>query len=378
MTTENTATTIKMPNLAFVSVAALALTGCNQALIPDLTTTGSVFGAAQSSAYEHTLSQKRPVQEAFMRLPEGGQDVIEVNETRFANGVQQNIIYRGDHSTVGENNAQVRMVLHKVWPKPKGAILKVAPTTQSAIRAEMNRAIPGVKMRFSNQLNSNPYGPFGYAIGNAGGGVRCIYGWQHLRGNGYQPWGIFTQNSKKPEMSVRLRVCRGGVTTQQLVSLMRRLRIEADPSRVQQPAAVSWNAGPGGISSTALPGAEQVGYVSDPTLNYQPQGIDEAPVRAVAAPKRKSPIRKSERRSVRTTSAPANIVAKAAPAAPTIAVAPIPVPNTTASAVALAPSPVTPNAAKKTVSAAVAPTAIAPLQPLPAGAAKTFVVPLPN
>ena len=270
----------------------VALVGCNQVSMPDVLTTGSTLGMQKKAAYEHTISEKRPPQEAFLLLPNGAGDVIDVTKRQYANGVEQLIVYTGDDVTLGQNVAKVKMRLNKVWPKPKGAKLGISEPTRRTVAAEMRKVLSGVPMRISNELHTNAYGPFGYALGRAGDGVNCIYGWQHLRGNGrtISTLPLFNKVSEKPELSLRLRVCRYRASDRQLVDIMRRLRVEADPSQAINPTRVSWNAGTGGTTSLAMPGYEQGGYQSDPV--YVRPEIVEAPRQVISKPVAKTAPRK--------------------------------------------------------------------------------------
>jgi len=277
----------------------IGLAGCNQAVLPDMTTTGSVFGAStsavfgghKSAAYEHTIAEKRPVQSAFLKLPNGAGDVVDLTERRHKNGVEQLIVYAGDFETRGQNAARVRLKVNKFgMRKPKGG-LKILPPSEAILAREMRKVLPGVSMNVSNEFHTNAYGPFGYALGRASGNINCIYGWQHMRGNGkvVSELPLFNKASDKPELSLRLRVCKYNTPARKLVDLMRNLRIDADPSRAMSPERVSWNAGPGGSTSMAMPAYEQGGYVSDEIIAAEPAPQEKPVERPVAVKAKKKP-----------------------------------------------------------------------------------------
>ena len=259
-------------------MALVALAGCNQMPLPDFTTTGSVFGSTQAPAYSHTLTEKRSVQEAFVELPATAGKVFDVTQTRYGNGVEQLIIYQGDALTSGENVAKVQLVSAEKGFGRKSESLKLASTSLGQIRAEMRKVLPGVSMRISTQLHSNAYGPFGYALGRSSGNVQCLYGWQTMKGTANDRWAIIRGQSAKPSLSIRLRVCRASTSADQLVDLMRDLRVEADPAQALRPTSVSWRSGSGEDLSTAMPQYEPGGYVSDSEMTVSEPVVNAAPV----------------------------------------------------------------------------------------------------
>lgn len=299
---------MSVANYSTVTIALLALAGCNQAALPDLTTTGSVFASTKSAAYNHTIAEKRPVQEAFVKLPENAGSIVDVVQRRHANGVQQTVTYAGDFETRGENAVRVRLVVKSGWSKRDGNKLKTVQPTLAAVAREMRKSLPGITMRVSNELHKNAYGPFGYALGSATGNVECIYGWQYLQGNRNKISEIPFINSaivKKPELSMRMRVCKYGATAQQLVDLMRYLRIDADPSRALNPSRVAWNSAPEGQMSLTEEGFVPGGYVSDPVL---PNVVEERqPIATKPVLKRKRRRAKATRRSKPAVYKPARI-----------------------------------------------------------------------
>ena len=273
--------------------ASFGLVGCNQALVPDMTSTGSIFGPAKNSAFKHTITQKRPLQEAFLHLPPSAGQMLNVTQSYHGNGVEQLIIFEGDFDTRGENAARVRMVTTKLFATKSAENISILPTSARQIRRELARVLPGVRMRISNRLHANAYGPFSYALGRAAGNVNCIYGWQNLNGSANDRWAPLRGKSAKPKLSVRLRVCRTGFSNRQLVDLMRNLRIEADPAQALRPTAVSWNAGTVTNLTTAMPQYEAGGYVSNQLEPVAPEYIEPKPKRVQAKRVAKKPRKRT-------------------------------------------------------------------------------------
>ena len=283
---------------ALVICASTVLAGCNQASLPDMVTTGSVFGATKAPAYDHAIAEKRPVQEAFLKLPSGTGSVIDLTETRYANGVEQLIVYQGDFDTSGENAARVRMVVHNIWPKPTGPTLELARPSTAALRREMRQVLPNVSMRISNELHRNAYGPFGYALGRARGNVTCMYGWQEVQGEGKSAGytlPIFNKPSDKPELSIRLRVCRENARADQMVALMRRIRIEADPSAALQRRSVSWGSNVNNVLPMEMESFDAGGYQSSAAEPIEDDFV------APAAPKKKPSKKTVKRKTVKAS-----------------------------------------------------------------------------
>lgn len=260
-----------------LSIAAFGLAACNQVNLPDYGTTGSVFSAAKAPAFQHTIAEKRPVHEAFVELAPGGGNVVDVTESRYANGIEQLIVYQGDHDTRGENAARVRMVVGPVPKNADRAGLTLSDISQRAIADEMRNVLPGTRMRFSGSLERNSYGPFGYAIGTGSGKTRCLYAWQKLEGEGGRNLRIpFLDIARHdPALSVRLRVCRTGVSTENLVNLMRTIRIDADPERARATSAFNWNASNREIAGDGryLPATSAEGFRSRATVEPEPVNI---------------------------------------------------------------------------------------------------------
>jgi len=296
----------RLPKAPIVlSLACLMLTGCNQARFPDFTTTGSVFGTSKESAYSHALAERRPVQEAMVELPLRAGAPLEVIQSRAGNGIKQRIVLKGDALATGQNTVDVRMVVKKVWPKPRKEGIGTHGSSLGAIKAQMRRALPGIKMRMSNELNTNAYGPFGYALGRAPGNVRCLFGWQNVSGKGREPLGIFTKASQRPELSVRVRICRGDVNSEQLVAMLRRMRFDADPNRVTKPQAVSWRAG-NGEDIQSFAGSSSQGYLSQkPKVSYQPEGLTQQtkPAAVAKASARKNRVARKKTATRKTSPA---------------------------------------------------------------------------
>ena len=87
----------------------------------------------------------------------------------------------------------------------------------------MAKYLPGVPMSIGNTMNSNGFGPFGYALGRSGGQT-CLYGWQSAGATRDQNApGTPLLAAPGRSMSLRLRLCRAKASPAALVGIMQSL-----------------------------------------------------------------------------------------------------------------------------------------------------------
>lgn len=126
------------------------------------------------------LANKVPVEQAFITPPPGGPEPIAVIEQRFSNGVLQEIILDNPTSSAGQN-VLVARAFGPMGEDRGMERMSLDEPTVADIRREMRERFPGVYMNVSETYVQNRYGPFGFATGQMGGGVNCIYAWQEIR-----------------------------------------------------------------------------------------------------------------------------------------------------------------------------------------------------
>lgn len=169
-----------------------------------------------------TATVEVPVAEALV-LPEPGAapQVITVLETDYINAVQQEIILATNSRSRGQN------AIYAVFFGPvKGRtgwenLRKDEFLNDEALDEEMLERMPGVPMHVSNYFVQNRYGPFNYAIGNAGGGELCIYGWQRIQSQAR----LRLIPPDSGVLAIRLRLCQVGASEQDLLRVMYRYSI---------------------------------------------------------------------------------------------------------------------------------------------------------
>lgn len=156
-------------------------------------------------------------------LPEPGSTppVIAVVQTTYLNAIEQEIMLGTNAHSRGQN--AIYTVFFGPVKERTGWENTRADDFLSAevIDQEMLDRMPGVTMHVSNYYVQNRYGPFNYAIGNAGGGELCIYGWQRIQSQ--VPMNIFRVD--RGVLSIRLRLCQIGASEQDLLRVMYRYSI---------------------------------------------------------------------------------------------------------------------------------------------------------
>lgn len=167
-------------------------------------------------------AQPVPADNAFIRLSPAAGAVREVREQTYANGVSQRIMLAGDAA----NRMDVSIRVDGARQAATGIIPMQKPT-QEGIRLELAERFPSVQMQVVARPMRNTYGPFGLAIGRGAGETRCIYAWQWIDDAGdlrssnasvFKKLGAVTGNAAPA--SLRLRLCREGVTVDHLASAM--------------------------------------------------------------------------------------------------------------------------------------------------------------
>jgi hypothetical protein len=125
-------------------------------------------------------------------MPAEAGEILSVVEEIRPDARSQRIVIAGTGALPGENAVTVRA----------GGGRSARPT-ETSIAAEMEEVLPGIPMRHADVLGRNGYGPFAYALGQAGP-FTCLYAWQHLEGDG-RPGLLGARSST---VDVRVRLCR--------------------------------------------------------------------------------------------------------------------------------------------------------------------------
>ena len=242
---------------------------------------------------------------AVMLLPEGAGAVSNVREKNYVNGSRQEIILSGDKMTHGENVIDVSIQTTQTQPTI-GAGLQIGKPSERSVRNEILSRFPDVRMGIVTRPMNNVYGPFGLAIGKRSDGARCVFAWQWIDdiadtsrgGSGFSRIGVLLSRRSTPA-SIRIRICRGDQTADQLAGLIEGLRFTSAeaverimtmdranlPSMSTGVARVSAN---GATFNDAMPEERSLeASLIGPASTPQPVRVTAAPRPQVAAAPRK-------------------------------------------------------------------------------------------
>ena len=337
--------------LRFVSLVALTigLSGCG--MLPFDTMDGS----EDPKPFPTTLGVSIPPSQAMAAMPSGAGQVISVIERRRSNAIQHDITLAGAPPNFGENQINVTAFryVEDIPEKPLADKIKIERPTDSDIYNEMQERFPGGALPSSNAVPRNGMGTFGYAFGRRNG-ANCLYAWQWIEPAQARPFTPFNNKTAAP-ISVRVRMCRPGMTEEVMVDLVRQMFVSprhddsyrGNPtSRGPGPMAGYGGMGGRGLRGDALSAARPMtnGYASaygngygnmatgygddagyDRAYNYPKyqtaMATGYSPYAAVAA----APVRRKVRRVVvRRRVAPAATYSYSAPAASTPATTIVP------------------------------------------------------
>jgi hypothetical protein len=149
----------------------------------------------------------------LVTLPAAAGGIVAVTDQRKISRYTQTITLAGDPGISGENFITVAVTRDGLAPR----------IDQSDIYEEMAAKIPSLPMSMGPPDTTNGFGIFGAAIGTRGT-ESCLYGWQSV--NLADQWLSGHESSAFDEqhsLSIRVRLCRTGVSTAQLLGLMERL-----------------------------------------------------------------------------------------------------------------------------------------------------------
>ena len=216
--------------------SALSLAACLGASLAACTTDSSSeqggfasFRGYGGQGYANSVDPRslaNPVMpRAYATLPPAAGPVVNVLEQRFANGLTQDIILAGDTSTGGENKITVSLLSRQAnsFDGTNPGMLRLRKSSDAEIFEEISGQFPDVDMKLSQIVDRNAQGPFGYAFGHRGK-LTCIFAWQWLEEQGGREGFFFDLSvSDNPSATLRVRLCKTGMSEQTLAGLVRQL-----------------------------------------------------------------------------------------------------------------------------------------------------------
>ncbi|CAN2535137.1 hypothetical+protein [Methylocapsa aurea] len=251
-------------------ILALGLSACSTmptrgVLAVDPTPTGATAGPPAAQGVE-----ARSGAAAILALPAEARVRGGLEERRYANGWRQSVAL--DRALMGKGWNELTL---DIRAQPAGGgregEIPMGKPTQEGLRQELALRFPTTRMRIIAKPLRNELGPFGLAVGPGPDGARCAFAWQwvdDLRAVA-RPDAAATTIVRGDEVpaSIRLRLCRKGVTEQQFADWFSRLRateaanvervVEAARSGVDAPvptpAAGDRPTAPATVASIAAP-----------------------------------------------------------------------------------------------------------------------------
>lgn len=274
--------TTKIKNLIMV-MGSLSLVSCAGYGLDRYSTASIMPETLPNPGFEHSTTEEVPLSRAFVLFPDAVGQPVGVFETAHSNGISQKVVYYGEPATPGENFLDIRAVRGGGKSKAGANALTLHDNTARKLQQELRKVMPNADMRLSALVENNAYGTFGYALGTEYDGQNCIFAWQSIKGHVKAFDGLFRRfKNDRRAISIRARFCRSTFSRQNLVSMMRGMRIVLDPKDLDKREVVRWKGEGQGINSYGNPEALADGYVTEgvagPNSVEMSQSFPEAPV----------------------------------------------------------------------------------------------------
>ncbi|MEP0322375.1 cellulose biosynthesis protein BcsN [Bauldia litoralis] len=240
-------------------------------LIVGLGLSGCVSGPRIAS-----VKSELPAAESFVTLPPGGPATISILEKRYKDAIVRETILATDSRVPGQNFLTATIRGPVGYRTNRDNALGPDSITPSQIAKEFQWYLLGVPMMRSQLYAQNKYGSFGFALGTARTGDRCLYAWQHI--GRHQDTVLPTTGS----VSIRLRLCDADASEQELLSVMYGFTI------VGYLPSPLWNPYGNAPKVSQSLGALSAPY--EPTLPVVEAPVRKTPVRPKPAPPVKAPV----------------------------------------------------------------------------------------
>ena len=160
-----------------------------------------------------------------------GEQAVSVREHRYVNGLRQDILLKGGALRGVQNGLTI--LAHTSRQETLDEQVPLVRPSESGIRSEIGSVFPHLDMQIAERESSNAYGPYGLALGRAGGDVRCAYMWQWIDENRMP-----AEAAPAGPLSIRVRLCRAGVTFDEMASEMDHLAIGGEQVAGLEPPGV--------------------------------------------------------------------------------------------------------------------------------------------
>lgn len=274
-----------------------------------------------------TLARAVPPEAALAMLPAEAGAVVSVSEQREEERLRQTVTLAGAATARGSN--EIRIVAERRGPSTTRRV------TEAQIDAELAAELPGIDMRPTSRVIVNAAGPIGVATGRARDGSECAYGWQETaaaprRGAPHEGLGALFAETDRTDLSIRVRLCRKGVSQEQLIAAIEGLSLRAGVASRRGSFATGSIVGGDALTSAGYGGravAAPIAVAPRATVATAPRRVAPLPAARVAAVPKPS----TEAAAAKPVSRVPEVAAKASPGitdvAPTIVANPIPLPS---------------------------------------------------
>ena len=214
-----------MLRIAVALALAASLGACSSGSLDGSESYSGYAGAGYGNGVDPRSLANPVMPRAYATLPPGAGPVVNVLEQRFANGLTQEIILAGDTPTGGENKITVSMLSRQAnsFDGTNPGMLRLRKSRDAEIFEEISGQFPDVNMNLSQIVDRNAQGPFGYALGRRGK-LTCIFAWQWIEDrSGLDAVFVDLSASESPSATLRVRLCKTGMTEQTLAGFVRQL-----------------------------------------------------------------------------------------------------------------------------------------------------------
>jgi hypothetical protein len=326
-------------SLCAVVGAGLALAACSPSQ-PERSLLGAADAAGVGSyppgqtLSEPIVARKEASGFAVLALPAAAGRAGKLTEKQFGNGWRQSVSLDGAKIAGDWNDLTIEIQSQPAAAGETGE-LRLAKPTEEGIRKEILARFPATPMRIVTRPQRNALGPFGLAIGAGEGSLRCAFAWQWLDNLPAAARGEKANffNSGEMAASIRMRLCRSGVSADDLALWYERLDV-TDAKNVDRIVEALRNSPAGGAASPIVSRADSlealvvadrrsVGVAKErsapaPAPAPKPSARRAAPPRAPGEPRAREPLTSPDSPSAdgRRYLAPAPGAAPQPPAAP--------------------------------------------------------------
>lgn len=225
----------------FCAAACAALAACGQSqperqfvADADAAVTGQ-FVAGQTLSAPIVAQKSDAPDFAVLTLPvAAGRGRL--SEKQYVNGWRQSVSLDRGKVAGDWNDLSIDIIDEAPSDNPSGVapgMFRISKPTRESVRREILARFHGTPMRIVERPMRNALGPYGLAVGAAPDDARCAFAWQWVDNLAAAARGEKSNffNSGVMPASIRLRLCRRGVTADQLAEWYERLEI-VDPANV--------------------------------------------------------------------------------------------------------------------------------------------------